>query len=424
MINHDNFIATEEKFKQMKMKYFNILLGLVLLLTLGSCSKEVSIDTDSPLLSSYAKTYIVQAAKGVIDKRVTLLDGTDTVTINGFLGGAFSAKEDLQLNFAIAFDSVSAYNNAHGTAYEEIPADAVAIANPTAAISVGSNKSEPVDILIKKAGFLAPFTTYLLPIRMTQSTPFKNSAIPELSMVYITVTGSYAPGTVPRTKVASLGQPEETIIVNFRDKLIVREPVGNRLLVYVPDEDGLFAEEPVIIGTGWENVKHLIYFDNDRLITIKESNGELWQFPLDYHSYSFNQEGIKSIGAGWGNVTLLTTFDHYVLPVDGDNITRFPLDANGNWDWGGIGAIGTGGWAAFTSIFQYRNSLMAIEPNGDMWEYPVTMSGTLGARTKVGSGWDMYVKVIPFGVSDLLALDNNGDLWRYEFNTAGFWPLK
>ena len=103
-------------------------------------------------------------------------------------------------------------------------------------------------------------------------------------------------------------------------------------------------------------------------------------------------------------------------------MTKFPLDANGNFDYGNIKGIGSG-WTDFVHIFPYENSLLALDKLGDLWQYPLTDDGVFGSRVKVGTGWDMYVHVMTAG-TDLLALDSNGDLWRYKFNPAGLWALK
>ncbi|MEU5397753.1 VCBS repeat-containing protein [Streptomyces sp. NPDC005963] len=97
-----------------------------------------------------------------------------------------------------------------------------------------------------------------------------------------------------------------------------------------------------------------------------------------------------------------------------------------------------GGWNTFTSLTgasdltgDRKADLLARDSAGAMWLYPGTGSTTapLGARTKVGTGWNIYnalvggTDVTGDGKADLLARDSAGKLWLYRGTGAAAKPL-
>ena len=71
------------------------------------------------------------------------------------------------------------------------------------------------------------------------------------------------------------------------------------------------------------------------------------------------------------------------------------------------------------ALFKYK-FLIGVDAVGVLWSFPITTSGILGSKNKIGTGWNRFVKIIPVG-DLLLALDANGDLWKFNFDTDHFW---
>lgn len=264
------------------------------------------------------------------------------------------------------------------------------------------------------------FESYLLPISI--SAPAGVILNKELSTTYFVFTGSYAPGEVPREKVLSMGADAGTFLIDFNGDLIRKAPATGELILYKADAaTGQFTAPPKTIGWGWNVMDKIFSYGGNRLIARFGSGaGNISQ-------YFLSQDGVfgaqREVGQGWGTLSEIVPFKGLLLGIapNGD-MTQFPLNGDGDFDYGNIRQIGSG-WAGLAQIFSYQNSLITIENNGDMWQYPLTDDGIFGTRKKIGTGWDMYVKVITSG-TDLLALDASGDVWRYKFNPEGLWPLK
>ncbi|KQX49312.1 MULTISPECIES: FG-GAP-like repeat-containing protein [unclassified Streptomyces] len=67
-----------------------------------------------------------------------------------------------------------------------------------------------------------------------------------------------------------------------------------------------------------------------------------------------------------------------------------------------------------------RGDLLGVDAAGVLWKYHATATGGLTARTKVGTGWGVYTAVVGAGDltgdarPDLVARDTSGRLWRHD----------
>ncbi|RPE12799.1 DUF1735 domain-containing protein [Chitinophaga lutea] len=396
-----------------------IPLGCTLLLL--ACSKEVPVKKDFPGMEKYSLLYMPQAINGPVTTSVTIADKPDTIAINAYMGGIARPGADVPVTFAVTPAAVAAFNQANGTNYPAMPEGSYSITTPSVHIPAGQLTTGPQPLVLRTKGFLSPFVSYLLPVTLSQ--PGKTGTVnPALSTTYFVVTGGYMPGEVPREKAISFGAAAGTNLISFGEKFIRKDPVSGNLLLYTPDaQSGLFTAAPVTIGQGWNIFNIIFFYGGNRLIgRYAAGGGDLAQYPVTAQG----QIGAgRTVGWGWGGLKKIVPFKGLLLGISADgNMTKYPLDADGNFDFANIKGIGSG-WGGFVHIFAYEHSLMAIEANGNMWQFPLSDSGVFGSRRLVGTGWDMYVHIITAG-TDLLALDGNGDLWRYKFNPAGLWALK
>ncbi|WP_343702940.1 DUF1735 domain-containing protein [Chitinophaga sp.] len=397
-----------------------LIIPVACSLLLLACSKEVPVK-DVPGTEKYALLYMPQAARGPLAASVTIKDVPDTITFNAYLGGIARPTADIPVTFAVDPAAATAFNQAHGTSYPVMPEGSYSIATPSVNIPAGQLTTGPQPLVLQTKGFMQPFVSYLLAVTLSQ--PGKTGTVnPSLSTAYFVVTGGYMPGEVPREKAASLGANAGTFLISFGEKFIRKDPASGNLLLYTPDaQTGLFTAAPATIGQGWNIFNIIFFYGGNRLIgRYAAGAGDLAQYPI---SAQGQIGGGRTVGWGWGGLKKIIAYKGLLLGIDGNgNMTKYPLDADGNFDFANIKGIGSG-WGGFVHLFAYENSLMAIEANGNMWQYPLSEDGTFGNRRLAGTGWDMYVHVMTAG-TDLLALDANGDLWRYKFNPAGLWALK
>jgi hypothetical protein len=398
-----------------------LIIPFSCIILLQACSKEVPVKTDFQDAEKYSMLYMPQAVGGQVISAVTISDTPDTLTFNAYLGGMAKPSGNIPVTFAVSPEAATAYNQANGTNYPMMPEGSYTLTAPEAAIPAGQLTTGPQQLVLHTKGHIDPFITYLLPVTLSQ--PGKTTAVNEaLSTTYYVITGGYEPGAVPREKAASLGADAGTFLISFGEKFIRKDPASGNMLLYTPDaQTGQFPAAPATIGVGWNIFNKIFFYGGDRLIArYVAGGGDIAQYPINPAGQISNG---RTVGQGWGGLQHIVPYKGLLLGIDGSgNMTKFPLDANGNFDYGNIKGIGSG-WTDFVHIFPYENSLLALDKLGDLWQYPLTDDGVFGSRVKVGTGWDMYVHVMTAG-TDLLALDSNGDLWRYKFNPAGLWALK
>lgn len=398
------------------MKKILQILSLIFFVLIAGCSKEVDVDLNIKDAEAYSMLYMPQANGNPVIKSLSITPSVDKFNYSVYLGGSLDNKRNIHIKFGVSQVMVDEFNLKNGTSYQLMPEGSYTLDNADATINPGSKNTGVLNLSIKTQGFILPFQSYLLPVSIVEADEKVNTA---LNTTYFLVTGSYAPGEVPREKAYAFGLNAGLMYFDFNGDMIGKRPDGT-LQLYTAGANGTF-NAPRQIGVGWNIFNTVFYYGGNRLIgRFTAGGGDIVQYAIDKTG---NFGASRTVGQGWGIFTKIIPYKGLLLGIDANgSMNMYPLDAAGNFDYGRIKTIGTG-WGVFTQIIPYENSLLAIDASGDMYQFPLTDDGTFGARVKVGSGWDMYGLVFSAG-KDLLALDGSGDLWRYKFNPIGFWPLK
>lgn len=400
----------------MKIRFttFATLLGAIMLL---ACSDELKVQLDIPDADCYSSVYLPQANNIPMQKNVYITTDIQSIPITAYYGGPKTPGQNINIEFEVRPDLVEEYNESYSTDYAPLPESCYSLSGTSSYIRVGEQRSMPITIDIVAEGSLEIAKSYLLPV----SIKHVDGAVPvveSLRTVYFLITGSYMPGKVPREKVYSFGRHISKPIF-CRGNELLRIDEENCLQVYQLDENGAYGS-PRCIGEGWEDVDIMFYMPQDRFI-YRNPAENMVQLDIDEN---YNTVNSREIGWGWGGALIVFPFkDLALVAVNGENITKYPLDQNGNFDFSNISDIESTGWGRYTWVCAYKNNLIALEANGDLWAVPLSDNFVAGTKKKIGTGWNMYERLIPCG-DDLLALDVNGDLWRYQFDPAAYWPLK
>ncbi|MFJ8308067.1 MULTISPECIES: FG-GAP repeat domain-containing protein [unclassified Streptomyces] len=228
-------------------------------------------------------------------------------------------------------------------------------------------------------------------------------------------------------------------------RLVTRTAVNLENLSYWPGSDQLWmvneaASGRIVVNTPWPDdpapagMVDLTAADftgdgKKDLVGIEAATGKLWLYP----GKGDGTLGARvQIGSGWGAMDKLAAADFTgdgkadLLAVDSNSGILYVYTgtgtANGMSTLGARTRIGTG-WndmrelTALDANADGRADLAAIDRSGALWVYPGTGSlngtGTLGSRTRIGSGWDTMTELTSPVRGDLVAVDRSGTLWSY-----------
>ncbi|WP_405997944.1 FG-GAP repeat domain-containing protein [Streptomyces sp. NBC_00829] len=199
--------------------------------------------------------------------------------------------------------------------------------------------------------------------------------------------------------------------------------------VYGPSGTGGFATRS-FVDSGWNGIKLAAAID---LNADGESDGA-WTWDTSGHVAFADDTQSKLVGSGWNIYnTVLTpsnlggTSTDDVLARDSAGVLWL-YKGNSNGTLTARVKVGSG-WNIYTHITgkgdlsgDGRADLVVKDSAGVLWLYKGTGNATapFSARTKVGSGWNIYNKIIANGDlnldgrADVVARDAAGVLWLYK----------
>lgn len=153
----------------------------------------------------------------------------------------------------------------------------------------------------------------------------------------------------------------------------------------------------------------------------KDSQGNIWEYPpLANGGFGAKDE----VGTGFGSANAMFKNN----PANNENVVtyaRFGSVLN-MYDGSGEQRIGSG-WNIYNTFVMPGNlggaanpDLLARDSAGVLWEYLSYSAGTFTARRRVGSGWNTYSQIAGRGDltgdgrADIVARDKSGVLWLYK----------
>ncbi|MFI0717519.1 FG-GAP repeat domain-containing protein [Streptomyces sp. NPDC021224] len=156
----------------------------------------------------------------------------------------------------------------------------------------------------------------------------------------------------------------------------------------------------------------------------RDSAGDIWSYaPKSGGGF---QTRVK-VGSGMGSASALFKNDPagdgtvYPYALIGTQLRVYKSATSGT------GTLVGSGWDVYNTFVTPGNiggsaspDLLARDKSGVLWEYLSNTSGTFAARIKVGSGWGAYSQIAGRddltgdGKADIVARDTTGTLWLYK----------
>jgi len=402
----------------MKNKFYLIIACIAIFLS--SCDKYDSGITDA---DSYKNVYMPRAAYDSTVLSVTLEENTFNLPYSAYLGGLDNASTDINVSFAVDESKVQEYNTKYSTNYHVLPAANYTLGASSAVIRSGERSTESLTLTIQSNSKLALFKTYILPVSI-QSVSGGGS---KLANKYVT---TYYLVKVGQKEILNLGAawggiyslgPKNTIISNDKN--------SKNILMYIPNAEGVYNQPPLHIGINWADSESFYYIDENSMVV---RNAPYWAGLFRFNMFPDNivqtnpkpAENIIVSLSPWNSFWLGDFWDKYII-IPFRNYF-FTIDKGGVlWRQAVFSKVDQNRTSVATG-FNYTqvvafpsknsNALLCLNAQGDLWYYPTSEAGILGEGKKVGSGWNVFKKIM-VSESDILAVSaSTNGIYRLPFD--------
>lgn len=200
------------------------------------------------------------------------------------------------------------------------------------------------------------------------------------------------------------------VLFGHLGNLIAMEEDG-KLMQLDPDSKGGF-NWPRQISRGWSIFDAL--FSNQTGVIARFPDGGL-------RLYALRADGTfaptKTIGSGFHIFDPFFAYgDDLMGRKDNGELWIYPLDANGKF---GTASTITGTWNQYVQMWGSfsANVVIGLTSDGKLWSIPIS-GGAAGTAVEIGQGWDRFNLISSFG-NDLIAREPDGDLWYYPVEANG-----
>ncbi len=174
--------------------------------------------------------------------------------------------------------------------------------------------------------------------------------------------------------------------------------------------------------------RDLIFYDADRYITV--TTGHI----LRMLSIQGGNVAIVNTPAGATDFGTGFSMPLFLSPVNG--VYFYSMTAAGvlqAWYAFNNASLATPNNAAVATGYQIYDvnklaifdatSLLIVDAAGDLWSQPTSVTGRLGSRSRIGSGWSRFARIVTVGTT-VLGIQSNGEVYAFpNFNVQSFWVV-
>ncbi len=223
------------------------------------------------------------------------------------------------------------------------------------------------------------------------------------------------------TKIALQGDAESKYFDQY-GALVYEWNANGDLIEYAIGADGELTQAASYPGLAPRTTyRDFFFYDDDKFIGITTGNGVAM---VQFDEGVLSQVGPATFGSGF-------VFEQF-LPTRGFFFSRSIAGAIQTWvarnnaTWGAPNGTNRGeGYDAYGVIALFNHqTMLLVDDEGYLWSTPYTVSGALGSRSRIGSGWDRFERIFGAGTT-LYGMEANGDIYAFSnFNAAeNFWVI-
>ncbi|GGG85819.1 hypothetical protein GCM10007415_19030 [Parapedobacter pyrenivorans] len=221
-------------------------------------------------------------------------------------------------------------------------------------------------------------------------------------------------------KISFAGEMESKYFHRNGEQLYEWNTAGD-LIVYAMNADGSLTQTetyPSIVPR--DTYRDFFFYDDDKFIGISTGNA------VTMHQIEggvLTAVGAGAFGSGFAFPKFIPARGYFFsVAAETGEMKTWLAQNNATWGTPNGATVGTG-FDGYEPLMLFNNhTLLGVDADGYLRAIPVTVSGTLGSQSRIGSGWDRFAKIVSMGTK-LLCMEENGDFYIFDdFNTAEkFW---
>ena len=197
------------------------------------------------------------------------------------------------------------------------------------------------------------------------------------------------------------------------------------LILYEVGPGGAITKTATFTGmVPHSTYRDFFFYDDDKFIGITTGNAvQMLQLTDGTLSIVPTPTGAETFGSSFSFDQFIPARGYFFsIGADPGEAKTWLAQNNATWGAPNGTTVGTG-FHVYAPLMLFNNeALLGVDANGFLWNTPVSISGTPGSRSRLGSGWGRFKKIIGMG-TNLLCMEENGDFYIFEnFNTTeNFW---
>ncbi|WP_300600624.1 DUF4998 domain-containing protein [Niabella sp.] len=193
------------------------------------------------------------------------------------------------------------------------------------------------------------------------------------------------------------------------------------MIVYAVGENGELTEQmryPALAPR--TTFREFFFYDVDRFIGVQGSTNNLYMYTITNGALANILTTTLGTGFNFLKYVQGRGFFYSIAETTGEIKAWFALP-NGTWLNPNSATVGTGfNYVPYAML--NNQSLIGIDAAGYLWALPVSVTASVGSKSRMGLGWSRFTKIICAGTK-LYGMEANGDLYVYNnFDaTSKYW---
>jgi len=195
------------------------------------------------------------------------------------------------------------------------------------------------------------------------------------------------------------------------------------LIVYTLNSDGSLTQSetlPSIVPRA--TYRDFFFYDDDKFIGISTGNAvSMHQIQEGVLNFVKTSGGANTFGSGFSFAKFIPTKGLFFSVAASGEVKAWLARNDASWGPSNGVTVGTNFTYEPLMLFNHQ-ALLGVDEEGYLWSAPISVTGAIGSRSRIGNGWERFKKIISVGTT-LFGIEENGDVYAFtNFSaTDNYW---